>query len=118
AEVTFESVVERAGPGVIGRPHIAAALVRAGHVVDAEDAFRRFLGSQGRAFVPRPTFQPADAIALIHAAGGVSVLAHPGAALSDLVVERLAGVGLRGIEVWHPQHGFGTVRRYRELARR
>ncbi len=117
AEITFESVVGRAGPGVVGRPHIAAALVSAGHAHDVDDAFRRYLGAQGRAFVPRPAFRPAEAIALIHGAGGVSVLAHPGAALPDLVVERLAALGLRGLEVWHPQHGFATIRRYRTLAR-
>ena len=116
--VDAELVMTLAGPGVVGRPHIAHALIEAGHVESIEDAFRRFLGAHGRAFVPRPAFHPEQAIELIHDAGGVSVLAHPGAGLAERVIERLAAAGLRGVEVWHPQHGVATVRRYRELARR
>jgi len=118
APVDPERVLELAGPGVVGRPHVAQALIEAGHVEGVDDAFRRFLGAQGNAFVPRPAFHPERAIEIIHAAGGVSVLAHPGASLAAGVIEALVAGGLRGIEVWHPQHGVATVRRYRELARR
>jgi len=116
--VDLAEVFEIAGEGVVGRPHLAEALVRAGHAESAEDAFRRLLGSRGLAFVPRPTFPPEEAIALIRGAGGVSVLAHPGAGLVDSVVEGLAARGLSGIEVWHPQHNQVTVRRYQALAAR
>ncbi len=118
APIDAEQVVASAGPGVVGRPHIADALVRAGHVETVDAAFRRFLGPRGEAFVPRPAFRPEDAIALIHDAGGVSVLAHPGAGLAVSLVEHLASEGLRGIEVWHPQHGPSTIRHYRALAAR
>ena len=118
AGVDPDVVIELAGPGVVGRPHVAEALVRAGHVETVDDAFRRYIGAHGAAFVPRPSFGPEEAIAMVHRAGGVSVLAHPGPGLTDHVVERLAGAGLRGIEVWHPQHGATSVRRYRALARR
>ncbi|HET7225789.1 MAG TPA: PHP domain-containing protein [Candidatus Eisenbacteria bacterium] len=113
-----EQVLASAGPGVVGRPHVAEALRRAGHVPSVDDAFRLHLGVHGDAYVPRPAFAPSDAIALIHAAGGVSVLAHPGAMMEDAVVERLIGVGLRGIEVWHPQHGSTAVRRWHAFAER
>jgi predicted metal-dependent phosphoesterase TrpH len=116
APVDGAQVLASAGPGVVGRPHIADALVRAGHVDSLDAAFRLYLGSRGEAFVPRPAFRPSDAIALIHSAGGVSVLAHPGASLPVSIVERLVGQGLRGIEVWHPQHGATAVRHYRALA--
>ncbi len=118
APVDPERVMGLAGPGVVGRPHVAQALIEAGHADSVEDAFRRLLGAQGSAFVPRPAFRPERAIEIIHAAGGVSVLAHPGASLAVSVVESLVAGGLRGIEVWHPQHGTAAVRRYRELARR
>lgn len=118
ATVDPEVVMALAGPGVIGRPHVAAAMVQAGLVTDLDDAFDRYLGSQAPAFVPRPAFSPAEAIGLIHAADGVSVLAHPGSQMPDSVIERLHATGLRGIEVWHPQHGNATVRRYRALAAR
>lgn len=118
AGVDADQVLALAGPGVVGRPHVAEALVRAGHVETMDDAFRRYLGMDGEAFVPRPAFRPDEAISLIHAAGGVSVLAHPGGALPETIVERLVASGLRGIEVWHPQHNGQTVRRYRALAQR
>jgi hypothetical protein len=118
APVDLEAVLELAGPGVVGRPHVAEAMVRAGLVADFDDAFDRYLGSQAPAYVPRPAFSAGEAIALIHAADGVSVLAHPGSQMPDSVIERLRGCGLRGIEVWHPQHGNATVRRYRALAER
>jgi predicted metal-dependent phosphoesterase TrpH len=116
--VEIETVLELAGPGVIGRPHVAEALIRAGLATNFDDAFERFLGTQAPAYVPRPAFRPEEAIALIHEADGVSVLAHPGAQMPDSVIERLHAAGLRGIEVWHPQHGAATMRRYRALADR
>jgi predicted metal-dependent phosphoesterase TrpH len=116
--IDADEVVELAGPGVVGRPHVAVALVRAGHAESIDDAFKRYLGRLGVAYIPRPAFRPEEAIDLVHDAGGLSVLAHPGPALADTVVEQLVAVGLRGIEVWHPQHGSATIRRYRELARK
>lgn len=116
--VSRDEMIQRAGRGVVGRPHVAEVMVRAGHVGSIEDAFRRFLSPQGAAYVPRPAFSPAEAIRLIHAAGGISVLAHPGATLGDETVERLAAAGLRGVEVWHPQHGAATVRRWRAFTER
>ena len=108
----------RATGGVVGRPHVAAELVEAGHALDAEDAFRRFLAAGAPAYVPRPAFHPADAIALIHAAGGVSVLAHAGSSVPDRTIELLADSGLTGLEIWHPQHGANALRRLRSLAHR
>jgi hypothetical protein len=118
APVEMEAVIELAGPGVVGRPHVAEALIQAGLATNFDDAFERFLGAQAPAYVPRPAFSPDEAIQLIHAADGVSVLAHPGSQMPDSVIERMRGAGLRGIEVWHPQHGAATVRRYRALAER
>ncbi|HYM81073.1 MAG TPA: PHP domain-containing protein [Candidatus Limnocylindria bacterium] len=118
AVIALERVLALAGPGVVGRPHVAQALLEAGLVEHQEDAFRRFLGAHGPAFVPRPAFSPTEAIALIHAADGVSVLAHPGPQLAESIVEGLATAGLRGVEVWHPHHTSGTSRRYQALADR
>jgi len=115
-ELDPAEVVLLAGPGVIGRPHIARAMVKAGHVPSLDDAFRQYLGRGGRAFVPRTSFKVDEAIDLVQAAGGVSVIAHPGPLLPDRIIEDLADMGLRGIEVWHPQHNGNTVRRYRTLA--
>jgi predicted metal-dependent phosphoesterase TrpH len=116
--IDFEHVLVVAGPGVIGRPHIAQVLMKDGHAVGMDDAFKRFLGRDGAAFIARPAFSPDEAISLIHGAGGISVLAHPGGAVTDALIEQLASEGLRGLEVWHPQHGPATVRRLRALASR
>ena len=89
AGVAVEEVFAAAGPGVVGRPHIAQALVRAGHVPSIDAAFQKYLGSRGSAFVPRPAFASLDAVREIESAGGAAVLAHPGAVATRLV-ERLA----------------------------
>lgn len=118
APVRLDAILEAAGPGVVGRPHVAAALMDAGHVETMDHAFRTFLGAGAEAFVPRPAFHPREAIEMIESAGGLSVLAHPGAHVSDGVIETLCDAGLTGVEVWHPQHRSQMVRRYRQLAAR
>jgi 3',5'-nucleoside bisphosphate phosphatase len=114
--VAAEDVFASAGPGVVGRPHIAQALLRAGHVPTIDVAFQRYLGTRGSAFVPRPAFHSAEAVRVIRDAGGAAVLAHP-ATIATRLVEQLAGSGLAGIEVWHPQHGASTQKRWYEVAR-
>src|SRR5262245_35803969 len=62
----------------VGRPQVARALQRAGHVADSKEAFERFLGSDGPAYVSRPGSPPEVVIGIIHRAGGIAALAHPG----------------------------------------
>ena len=116
AGVPAADVFAAAGPGVVGRPHIAHAMVRAGHVPSLEVAFQRFLGRRGSAYVPRPAFASVEAVRMIRDAGGVAVLAHPGA-LARRLAESLVEVGVAGIEVWHPQHGTATQRHWYEVAK-
>lgn len=116
APVPEEEVFASAGPGVVGRPHIAQALLKAGHVPTIDVAFQRYLGTRGSAFVPRPAFPSPEAVRAIRDAGGAAVLAHP-ASIATRLVEQLAANGLSGIEVWHPQHGIATQKRWREVAR-
>lgn len=114
--VSADEVFAAAGPGVVGRPHVAHALLRAGHVTTMEQAFQKYLGMRGEAFVPRPEFASADAVRIIREAGGVAVLAHPGI-LTHRIVEELRDAGLGGVEVWHPQHGMAAQRRWYETAK-
>jgi predicted metal-dependent phosphoesterase TrpH len=110
APVTWDQVSEIAAGGVVGRPHIARALADAGVVPTPADAFTpEWIGPGGRAHVPRYALDPARAIRLVQAAGGVTVLAHPrgsarGWRTPDEVIEELADTGLTGLEVYHPQH--------------
>ncbi len=115
APIAADEVFAAAGPGVVGRPHIAQALLRAGHVASIDVAFQKYLGARGSAFVPRPAFPSAEAVRIIRDAGGVAVLAHPGL-LERRLVEQLTEAGLAGIEVWHPQHGASAQRHWREVA--
>jgi len=109
-DVTWEQVAAIAGGGVVARPHIARAMVAAGAIARPEQAFTpEWIGAGGRAYVSRYALDPEEAIRLVAAAGGVSVLAHPGAAqrgwvIGDAAVEQLAGAGLGGLEVAHPDH--------------
>jgi 3',5'-nucleoside bisphosphate phosphatase len=113
APVTWDQVSEIAAGGVVGRPHIARALVAAGVVPTPADAFTpEWIGPGGRAHVPRYALDPVRAIRLVRAAGGVTVLAHPrgsarGWRTPDEVIEELAEAGLTGLEVYHPQHDEG-----------
>lgn len=109
--VSEESVLSFVGSSPsVGRPHIADALVAAGHVRDRREAFDRFLADGGPAHVTRYTIDVADGIDLVHGAGGVAVIAHPWgrgreAVLPPAVLEQLvAEHALEGIEVDHQDH--------------
>lgn len=120
AAVTWDQVTAIAGDAVVGRPHLARALVEAGAIPATSDAFTQdWIGDGGRAFVDRYAPDLARAVALVRAAGGVPVLAHPrspGYEIPDAVIEGLAGAGLGGIEVFHFDHDEATRARLIRLA--
>jgi 3',5'-nucleoside bisphosphate phosphatase len=122
APVTWEQVQAIAGDGVVGRPHLARAMAEAGVIESPEQAFGPdWIGTGGRAYVPRYALDPARAIALIRAAGGVTVLAHPrarGWMVPDEAIADLAAAGLAGIEVWHPDQDRDQRMLLQALARR
>ena len=102
-EPLLEAAAARPGASV-GRPVIARALVAAGHVASMQDAFDRFLAVGQPAFVPRLGRAPAEVVAVIHAAGGVASLAHPGLTRQPEIIEPLAAAGLDALEVYHSDH--------------
>ncbi|MEV1051855.1 PHP domain-containing protein [Streptomyces sp. NPDC049887] len=120
--VTWEHVSRIAGDGSVGRPHVAAALVELGVVPDVSAAFTPdWLANGGRAYVEKHELDPFEAVRLVKAAGGVTVLAHPlavkrGEVVSEDVIARLAAAGLDGIEVDHMDHDEPTRARLRGLA--
>ncbi|MFY9891261.1 MAG: PHP domain-containing protein [Streptosporangiaceae bacterium] len=120
--ITWEQVSEIASGGVVGRPHIARAMIDAGVVSSVDEAFTpEWIGPGGRAHVSRYALDPARAIRLVRSAGGVTVLAHPrgvsrGWQVPDEVIAALAAAGLAGIEVNHPQQDEAERRRLSELA--
>jgi 3',5'-nucleoside bisphosphate phosphatase len=120
APVTWDQVIALAGDGVVGRPHIARALAAAGAVRTPADAFTAdWIGDDGRAFVGRYALGLARAVALVRAAGGVPVLAHPrspGYEIPDEVIVNLVDSGLAGIEVFHLDHDKQTRIQLTQLA--
>jgi predicted metal-dependent phosphoesterase TrpH len=101
----------------VGRPQIAEALLAAGHVTTRNEAFDRFLESGGPAFVPRRGARPEEVIGIIHEAGGLASLAHPGLTRRDELIPALAAAGLDALEARHSDHDPATEARYRTLAR-
>jgi 3',5'-nucleoside bisphosphate phosphatase len=115
-QVTLDDVLMQAGAGAIGRPHVARALVADGWAVDVRDAFDRYLAAGRPAYVAKDQLGMRDAIAMVHAAGGLAVLAHPGATATRERLEALAALGMDGVEVKHPSHSPQDTARIRTLA--
>ncbi|PSQ82026.1 MAG: phosphoesterase [Bacteroidetes bacterium QS_1_63_11] len=100
-----------------GRPHLARALVDGGHVDSYRAAFEQYLGTDQPRYVPAPTHPAAEAIEVLHTAGGVAVLAHPGQWTSGETLRRLCEWGLDGIECQFPSHPEYLVDYYRTICR-
>jgi predicted metal-dependent phosphoesterase TrpH len=93
------------GDGVWGRPHLARALIRAGHATSNDDAFDRFLGREHPWYVPYEKWQAEEVIEAVHRAGGVTSLAHSvWYRESDALIRALAARGLDALEIQHPDH--------------
>ena len=120
--IELEQVMKEAGEGTAGRPHVAEAMVKAGHAENINDAFDRYLGNGRPACVSKERMACRDAFDLIGRAGGIPVLAHPylvaGGASDRLsgLLKQLCDMGLKGIEVYYPKHTPEAVSRYLELA--
>ena len=121
AGIDMAAVRARVGSS-IGRPHLADALVEAGHAVDRADAFARFLGDEQPAYVPHQLLDPKAALGLVAASGAVASLAHPGSLRLGMrglesYAARLRHLGLWAIEVYRPEHtpeqraGFARIAR-------
>jgi predicted metal-dependent phosphoesterase TrpH len=118
-DVPFSAVEAAAGPDrvVIGRPHLAQALVTEGHATSVWDAFDRLIGDDAEAFVPAHVLDPAGAIELVRAAGGIPVWAHPPAELVDTLLPVLKAAGLQGLEVYRPRSKRAQVLRLESICR-
>jgi len=120
--VDVESVFELVPEGTsVGRPHLARALVAAGVVESVNDAFATLLHNGSPYYVPKADTPVERAIAMVRAAGGVAVFAHPlarrrGRVVEPSVIADLAAVGLGGVEVDHPDHTPEDRELLRELA--
>ncbi len=120
-DVTYERVLEIAGGGTVGRPHLARAIVEAGAAGSIQEAFDNYIGDKGRAYFPKDKFDPEKALSLLKAEGATTILAHPytleleGPALRELLVW-LKGLGLDGIEAHYTEHTRTMTEHYLALA--
>ena len=118
-EVTLAEVLALAGSGTVGRPHLARAIVARGAAADVAEAFDRYLASGRPAYVHRQALSPEAAVALVRAAGGVPVLAHPlTTGDPEATVARLLPAGLGGIEVDYGEYDAAARAALRALADR
>jgi predicted metal-dependent phosphoesterase TrpH len=113
-----EAVFELANCRSPGRPHVARALVQAGHCKSHDQAFERFLKKGRPAWVPKAKMSALEAIELIHQAGGLAVMAHPALNRADHLIAALVDAGLDGLECFHAKHSAAASRRYLEFAER
>ena len=116
--LSAEAVFELANCRAPGRPHVARALVAAGHCASLDEAFERFLKRNRPAWVPKFKMSGAEALDLIHQAGGVAVMAHPGLNRTDELIPEMVEAGMDGIECFHTKHSTTTTEHYLELADR
>lgn len=103
--------------GAVGRLHIAQALLRSGHVGSIPEAFARYVGDDGPAYVPKMKLTMEEAVEMIVGAGGLPVLAHPGQLKRDELIPELVEMGLEGLEVYYPSHSRFETNHYEEMAR-
>jgi predicted metal-dependent phosphoesterase TrpH len=115
--IDMSSILDDAARGrTVGRPHLADALIRAGHVRSRQDAFEQLLARGRPAFLSRAGAPPDEIIDVIHRAGGLASLAHPRLNERDDLIPALARAGLDALEARHSQHDEHTERHYRRLA--
>jgi 3',5'-nucleoside bisphosphate phosphatase len=119
--ISVDEMEETAGPGVMGRPHFAALLQQKGYVATPREAFLRYLGKGGAAFVPKTRIPRHQAVSIIRQAGGVPVLAHPdqtrrGGRALDILLEELCELGLLAVETHYSGYSPTRVRKYARMA--
>ncbi len=114
--ITDEEVFGVVGYGAVGRAHIARVLLDKSLVSNFGEAFGRYLGDRAPAYVPKYRMTLREGIALVQASGGVAVWAHPGVDGRDELLPQFVSLGLRGLEVLHPDHTYAQQVHYRKLA--
>lgn len=117
-DLRFETVLGIAGVGAIGRPHIAAAMLREELVYSFREAFDRYIGYGLPAYVEKLKMHPHEVFDLIKGAGGIPVLAHPGVTQVDVRIPGFVSEGLMGIEAYHTEHPASAERYYLRIAKK
>ena len=122
-DVCMEEVLAAAKGESVGRPHIAEVLLRKGVAKDVRQVFKEFLGSRGKAYLPKTVLEPEESVSLLASSGATVSLAHPllwkaPAGWLDTIVARLKDYGLSAIEAYHSEHSEADIRTCLALAKR
>ena len=122
-DICMEEVLEAAKGESVGRPHIAEVLLRKGYAKDTRTVFKEFLGSRGKAYLPKTVLEPEESVRLLADLGATVCLAHPllwkaPSGWLDSMVARLKDYGLSAIEAYHSEHSEPDVRTCLALAKR
>lgn len=116
--VSWERVLEIAGEASVGRPHVARAMVEAGHVASIQEAFDRYIGRDGPAYVEREKMTPEEAVRTLRRFGAPPVLAHPSYIRTlETVLPALKAAGLVGMEVYYRDYDEALIEKLEKLAR-
>ena len=114
--ISADDIFSFADSGAVGRPHVAQALLHKGYVKTLREAFDKFIAQGRPAYVPKLQQTPAQAIALIHQAGGAAVMAHPMQTLRDELIPGFVEAGLDGLEVYYPNISRNVIEFYERIA--
>lgn len=116
-DLSVEDVLRFSEGGAVGRSHVAKALVERGAASTVREAFERLIGHGRPFYVPKAALTPAESIALVHAAGGLAVIAHPGVnQLPEQLLLSLIALGLDGVEAYHADHDEGSRAYFAQFA--
>ena len=118
-EVEWERVKELAAGGSMGRPHIAQAMLEQGHISSLQEAFNRYIGRRGPAYVEREKLTPVEAVEMVVRAKGLPVLAHP-AGIDGLeeLLGQLKAAGLVGLEAYYDGYNRRIINELMDIAKR
>ena len=117
--ISWERVLEIAGEASVGRPHVAQALVEAGHVATIPEAFDLYIGRNGPAYAEREKMTPLEAVQTLRRYGAPAVMAHPSFTKSaEVILPDLVQAGLAGMEVYYKNYDYETVANLAAMAQR
>jgi 3',5'-nucleoside bisphosphate phosphatase len=116
-EISWEALTANSTPGdSLGRMHLAREISRLGHAKTVQQAFDKYLNRRGAAWVGKELPGCGETISVIHDAGGLAFLAHPGIGHASKLLDKLLVLPFDGIEAWHSKHTAGHVDQFRQLA--
>jgi predicted metal-dependent phosphoesterase TrpH len=113
----WQHIEKLAAGGTVGRPHVALALTEKGYVSTVREAFDRYIGREGPAYVEREKIKPTEAVEIVVKAGGIPALAHPASIENlDQFLDQLQAVGLKALEAYYNNYSPEVIQRLVTLA--